>query len=154
MKLIEDLGQIEVGTKGHKKRYGIYECPICNIHFKTMTSDVKCGKSTKCKSCNTVVVKTTHGLSKTKLYSIISAMIQRTSNQKSKDYKDYGERGIVVCDEWKLNKDKFIKWSIDNGYSEGLSIDRINVNGNYEPSNCRWADAVTQANNKRAHHES
>ncbi|PDY56661.1 hypothetical protein COM88_31425, partial [Bacillus cereus] len=61
----------------------------------------------------------------------------------------YGDRGIVMCDEWKNDFMNFYNWSINNGYNESLSVDRIDFNGDYEPNNCRWADDITQGNNKR-----
>lgn len=82
----------------------------------------------------------THGLSKTKLYGVYANMKYRCYNPNANEYKNYGGKGIRVCDDW-LNDDGFVKfyvWAINNGYQEGLSIDRINENGNYEPSNCQW----------------
>ena len=64
-------------------------------------------------------------------------------------YKYYGGRGIRICDDWKYDFVNFYNWSISNGYKDNLSIDRINVNGNYEPNNCRWATNLEQALNKR-----
>lgn len=64
-------------------------------------------------------------------------------------YEDYGGRGIKIDKEWKENFDIFVKWAFANGYDDNLSIDRKDVNGNYEPENCRWSDDITQANNKR-----
>lgn len=93
-----------------------------------------------------------HGLKKTRLYSIWSQMKNRCFNQNAERYSDYGGRGITVCDEWKDDFKAFYDWSMSNGYSDNLTIDRINNDGNYEPSNCRWVDVLTQVNNSRHNH--
>ncbi|QWI41008.1 hypothetical protein [Bacillus mycoides] len=87
-----------------------------------------------------------------RLRSILSGIKSRTCNPDNPSYHNYGGRGITICEEWKNSIDSFVEWSLENGYKEGLSIDRINPNGNYEPSNCRWANAKQQARNLRNTH--
>lgn len=93
----------------------------------------------------------THGKRNTRLYNIHASMKQRCYNKNSENYCYYGKLGVSICDEWKGENgfENFYNWAIKNGYNDELSIDRINPYGNYEPSNCRWADAITQARNKR-----
>ena len=76
-------------------------------------------------------------------------MKRRCCNKNDKNYKYYGGRGITVCDEWRNDFVAFYNWAIENSYSDDLTIDRINVNGNYEPSNCRWVTMAQQNQNKR-----
>lgn len=79
-------------------------------------------------------------------------MKQRCYDETNVQYKNYGARGIKVCDEWRNSVESFYDWAINNGYEENLTIDRINVNGNYEPTNCRWTTVKEQCNNKTNNH--
>lgn len=95
---------------------------------------------------------TKHQLSAHRLYKIWTDMKKRCANPSCKSFANYGGRGIKVCDEWKNHFQLFYTWSLCNGYSDNLSLDRIDVNGDYNPDNCRWADKLIQANNCRTNH--
>jgi hypothetical protein len=90
-----------------------------------------------------------HGMSMHKLFDIYSGMKQRCYNKNNHAYKNYGGRGIKVCDEWVNNSKMFFEWALSSGYSNSLSIDRIDNDGNYEPSNCRWSSHKFQTRNRR-----
>lgn len=91
---------------------------------------------------------TKHGLHGIRLYGIWKTMKTRCFNHNCEKYKNYGARGITVCNEWRNDFKKFYDWAMSNGYEENLTIERIDVNGNYCPENCTWIPACKQAKNK------
>lgn len=94
----------------------------------------------------------THGGVGTRLYEIWCGMKKRCYNHKDKRFKNYGARGITVCDEWKSSFQAFHDWAMSHGYSDVLTIDRVDVNGHYCPENCRWVDAKIQQRNTTRNH--
>lgn len=107
------------------------------------------------KSCGCLLAEkrieshTVHGFYGTSIYKTWQGIKRRCYYTNFKDYKNYGARGVLVCDEWKNDFINFYNWAITNGYKEGLTIDRIDVNGDYEPNNCRWVTTKIQNRNKR-----
>ena len=140
-------------------RYNYYICQCDCGNIQHIRVDYVLSGSTKaCSECLSEKVKklrkqnaTKHGLGNTRLYSIYRGMKERCYNANSTAYKNYGGRGIRICDEW-LDKESgflnFYNWAMSNGYSDDLSIDRIEVDGNYEASNCRWASRQVQVENR------
>lgn len=125
----------------------IYKCR-CDCGNIVYVSSGHLGKETFSCGCLKRECHTTHGMTKSRIYNIWTLMKQRCCNKSNNVYSRYGGRGIKVCDEWNDNFENFLAWSLKNGYSDNLTIDRINNDGNYEPSNCRWVDMTTQVNNR------
>ena len=150
--LIEDLGMLFASDKSKRKvRFGLFICGFCGTNFKAIITSVKCGDIKSCgcyRKRRASEAHKTHGLGYTRLYLIWSTLKDRVLNPKNKAYKNYGGRGITLCDEW-LDVQNFYDWAISNDYSEGLSIDRIDNDGNYEPNNCRWTTRIIQNRNQR-----
>ena len=133
-------------------RFFLCQCDCGNM---TIVSSGNIGRGIKSCGCarkSGVYVHKIHGFASHKVYDKLyhtwNAMKSRCYNQKSKDYKHYGERGIKVCDEWLSDFMKFREWSMSHGFAEHLTIDRIDVNGSYSPNNCRWITVADQNRNK------
>lgn len=137
------------GTDKNGKRLWVCKCDCGNEVIRKTEYLHRKGRKKSC-GCYKVTNKTIHNMSRTRINRIYRKMKSRCYNKNNYRYKNYGGRGITVCDEWlgKNGFSKFAKWSFENGYSDVLTIDRINNDGNYEPSNCRWVDNYVQANNK------
>lgn len=147
LKIVKDLG-----VENHI-RYVIAKCD-CGVIKKYRLSGIRSGtKSCGCLNSElSYLRRIKHGMSKTRIYFLWANIKRRCDNPKCPDYRSYGGRGIKLCDEWR-NFTNFYLWAINNGYSETVNrdcqIDRINNDGDYEPSNCRWVRASEQQRNVR-----
>ena len=147
-RFIEDLGILRRGNNKGAYRYGLYECQYCGKEFEAITKDIKRGNTRSC-GCQINKQKITHGLKSNKFYKTWYGMMSRCTNPKIKAYKDYGARGITVCEEW-VDVATFIAWAESTHPNiEGVSLDRIDNDKGYYPENCRWADRSTQGTNQR-----
>ena len=167
-RLVKDLmgkkfGRLEViSFDGIKHRYAYWKCKCdCGNITSVRSSHLIEGTTTSCgcynkemSSIRTKELFTKHSLSNSRLYRVYKSIKSRCYCENSPEYKNYGGRGITICEEWRNDFKAFYDWAMANGYNENAktmdcTIDRIDNNGNYEPSNCRFVDMKTQALNKR-----
>lgn len=144
------------GSNTHYSAMWFCRCD-CGTERVINGADLRCGHTKSCGCLKyeiNVKRMTTHGGSRSRLHSVWTDMKQRCYNPNEPSYPGYGGRGIKVCDDWRDSFESFQAWALQTGYDENApygvcTLDRINVNGNYEPSNCRWVSAKVQAGNRR-----
>lgn len=152
MKKIDLTGQrfgrltvIEEAGHSSERIKWLCKCDCGNI---TSTPTTKTLRNGRCQSCGCIERESanskTHGKSSMRLFYAWNGMKQRCYNPNAKSYQHYGHRGIAVCPEWRHDFQAFYDWAIANGYEEGLTIDRLDNDGDYEPDNCQW---ITRAEN-------
>lgn len=139
----------ESPERKNSQKCWICQCDCGNTTPPILSGNLRAGHTTSC-GCR----KTKHGKYKSRLYSVWHGMKKRCYCKTDKAYCNYGGRGISVCEEWKNDYLSFEKWAFRNGYDENAkqgecTLDRIDVNGNYEPTNCRWVSMKVQQNNRR-----
>lgn len=140
-----DLTVIRQVESRKRQRFWLCACS-CGKTTIVGTGNLTSGKT---KSCGHRKSPKKHGKAGTRIYGIYQNMKQRCGNPNNTNYKSYGGRGIKVCRDWQESFESFFEWALSNGYDKNLELDRINVNGDYSPDNCRWITHLEQCQNRR-----
>lgn len=151
------LRQVEDYVSPGGAHFHMWLCQCnCGNQIKVITHDLMSGHTQSCGCLGKEKRRksaTKHGLSKTPLYAKYNSILDRCYNPNNKEYKNYGGRGIKMCDEWRDDFTKFYAWAIETHWEPNLTIERIDVNGNYSPDNCTWLTIQQQQSNKTTRHE-
>lgn len=155
--------RLVVVSEAYFKPYGKYPprriCPCrcdCGAELEVWANGLLSGNTKSCGCLHkerTIAAVTTHGEKHSKLYNVWCGMKDRCGNPKNKRYSRYGGRGITICGQWISDFAEFRGWANAHGYREDLTIERLNVDGNYEPGNCTWIPMTDQAKNRTSRHD-
>lgn len=151
--VVKKIGVKNAGQRGKSRSIYLCKCD-CGNETEVLRNSLITGNTKSCGCLERETKKTMHikhGAAKTRLWRIWCNMRERCNNPNNKNYAYYGGRGVGVCDEWQNKENGFINfrdWAMANGYTDELTIDRINTNDDYKPSNCRWATRKEQTRNR------
>ncbi len=140
-KILKDFGY----NNGNRRALAV--CKVCIKEYEVDPNQLRYRKHCGCMKKGSIVCR--YAKSHPRLTQTYKHMKSRCYNPKNQDYYNYGARGIILCEEWKIDRNLFCEWALKNGYEDHLTIDRINSGGNYEPNNCRFTDSKIQARNTR-----